>query len=162
VHFGSLLFGYAFLWTVAPNWPPPSYLAPGLIAPALALAGAAALVAGPRLAAQSVIGGRRPWGIALGALGVAGMGAAAASVILARPDPASHAYDATLWLLAGHVALHVFITTIMLGYVALRIRAGYASPRRIGEVRIVQLWADYTALTGLVALGAAWLPGAFA
>jgi cytochrome c oxidase subunit I+III len=50
----------------------------------------------------------------------------------------------------------------MLAYIALRIRGGYASPRRIGEVRIVQLWADYTALTGLVALGAAWLPGAFA
>ena len=29
VLFGSLLFGYAFLWTVAPNWPPPLILQPG-------------------------------------------------------------------------------------------------------------------------------------
>ena len=26
--FGSLLFGYAFLWTVAPGWPPPEWLEP--------------------------------------------------------------------------------------------------------------------------------------
>ena len=26
VHFGSLLFGYAFLFTIAPNWPPPTSL----------------------------------------------------------------------------------------------------------------------------------------
>lgn len=161
VLFGSLLFGYAFLWTVAPNWPPPSYLPPGLLGPALAALGAVGLFAGPRLAARAVIGGRRAWGIALGALGAVALVGAAASVILARPDPQSHAYDATLWLLAGHVGLHVFITAVMLGYLALRIRAGYVAPRRIGEVRIVQLWADYTALTGLMALGAAWLPGAF-
>jgi cytochrome c oxidase subunit I+III len=46
--------------------------------------------------------------------------------------------------------------------VTARVIAGYVSPRRIGEVRIVQLWADFTALTGLVALGAAWGPGVLA
>jgi cytochrome c oxidase subunit I+III len=60
------------------------------------------------------------------------------------------------------VALHALITAIMLGYVTARVMAGYVSPRRIGEVRIVQLWADFTALTGLVALGAAWGPGVLA
>ncbi|MFC6496314.1 hypothetical protein ACFP8Z_01490 [Gemmobacter lanyuensis] len=40
VHFGSLLFGYAFLWTIAPNWPPPSWITPGLVGPILAGAGA--------------------------------------------------------------------------------------------------------------------------
>jgi cytochrome c oxidase subunit I+III len=47
----------------------------------------------------------------------------------------------------------------MLGYLALRRVAGHRL--RIGEVRIVGLWADFTAATGLVALTAAWLPGAF-
>src|SRR5690606_27634411 len=37
VFFGSLLFGYAFLWTVAPNWPPPELLPPGIPGPALGL-----------------------------------------------------------------------------------------------------------------------------
>ena len=162
VHFGSLLFGYAFLWTVAPNWPPPSYLAPGIIAPVLAGLGAVVLAAGPRLAASAILHGRSPWpGMVMAGMGVSAFAAAAASVVLARPDPAGHAYDATLWLLAGHVGLHVVIVTIMLGFLTARILAGFASPRRIGETRIVQLWADFTALTALVALGAAWLPGAF-
>ena len=42
VHFGSLLFSYAFLWTVAPYWPPHSYLPSQLWAVALGLAGVGA------------------------------------------------------------------------------------------------------------------------
>ncbi len=162
VHFGSLLFGYAFLWTVAPNWPPPSYLAPGAVDAVLAGAGAVALLAGPRWAARSILKGAGPWpGLVLAVLGAVALAGAATGIILARPDPAGHAYDATLWLLAGHVGLHVAITAIMLGYLTARVLAGYTSPRRIGDARIVQLWADFTALTGLVALAAAWLPGVF-
>ncbi|MFC6496313.1 hypothetical protein ACFP8Z_01485 [Gemmobacter lanyuensis] len=78
------------------------------------------------------------------------------------PDPTSHAFGATVWLLAGHVLLHAVITLIMLGFLALRIWRGYTSPRRNGEARILQLWADFTAVTGLLALTAAWAPGAFA
>jgi cytochrome c oxidase subunit I+III len=160
VHFGSLLFGYAFLWTIAPNWPPKSFLMPGLAEPTLAAFGALALVAGPRLAARGIQSGRRPWfGITLAGFGVLALTGAASTILLARSNPAGHAYDATLWLLAGHIGLHTLISGIMLGYLAARVWAGYASPQRIGEMRIVQLWADFTALTGLIALGAAWLPG---
>ncbi|WP_431300796.1 hypothetical protein [Tabrizicola sp. BL-A-41-H6] len=81
--------------------------------------------------------------------------------MIARPEPAGHAYDATLWLLAGHVGLHAALTLIMLGYLWARVASGYASSGRTGEARIVALWADFTAATALVALGAAWLPGAF-
>jgi cytochrome c oxidase subunit I+III len=49
----------------------------------------------------------------------------------------------------------------MLCYFGAGVAAGYASPARVGEARIVALWADFAAATGLVALGAAWLPGAF-
>ena len=162
VHFGSLLFGYAFLWTVAPNWPPQTYLQPQLWAVALALTGALALTVGPRLAVRAIARGGMAWPmIILGIVGALTLSVAAASVMLDRPDPASHAYDATLWLLAGHVGLHTFLSAIMLCFLAARVAAGYASPARIGEVRIVALWADFTAATGLVALAAAWLPGAF-
>jgi cytochrome c oxidase subunit I+III len=129
----------------------------------LAVLGAAALAIGPRLAARGIQSRTAPWwGLALAGVGALSLSGAAASVVLAHSNPSGHAYDATLWLLAGHVGLHTLISAIMLGYLAARIWAGYASPRRIGETRIVQLWADFTALTGLVALGAAWLPGAFA
>ena len=162
VHFGSLLFGYAFLWTVAPNWPPQSYLEPQLWAVALALAGALALTAGPRLAVHAIERSRAAWpAIGLGIIGTLALAAAAATVMLDQPNPAGHAYVATLWLLAGHVGLHTFLTTIMLCYLAARVAKGYVSPARVGEARIVSLWADFTAATGLVALGAAWLPGAF-
>ena len=162
VHFGSLLFGYAFLWTVAPNWPPPSYLRPEIWPVVVAVGGAMALVAGPRLSVRGIGRGGLAWpGIALAVLGAAALTTAAASVMLDRADPAGHAYDATLWLLAGHVILHTVLTTIMLCFLAARVAAGYASPRRIGEARIVALWAEFTAVTGLMALGAAWLPGAF-
>ena len=50
VLFGSLLFGYAFLWTVAPNWPPPRILQTGIPGPVLAIAGAALASGGIRLA----------------------------------------------------------------------------------------------------------------
>ncbi len=161
--FGSLLFGYAFLWTVAPDWPPPSYLAPAFWGPGLALGGAAALAGGPRLAARAIAGGRAPWlAIALAVLGAVAMTVAAATIWSARPDPTVHAYDATLWLLAGYVAVHAGLAALMAVYLAARVMAGYASPARIGEARIVQLWADYAVATGLVALAAAWLPGLFA
>jgi len=159
VHFGALVFGYAFLWTVAPNWPPPSNLRLELLPALLALGGAAALVAGPRLLARAIGGNAAP-GLVLATLGGLALAAAAVSVMLARPVPASHAYDATLWLLAGHTAFHAALALIMLCYLALRRIAGHRL--RIGEARIVSLWADFTAATGLVALGAAWLPGAFA
>ncbi|MDP3195168.1 cbb3-type cytochrome c oxidase subunit I [Tabrizicola sp.] len=161
VHFGSLMFGYAFLWTVAPNWPPPSYLVPTLLPVLLALGGAAALAAGPRLAARAVATGHRTaLALVLSLFGALSLATAAASVMLARQDPAGHAYDAALWLLAGHVGFHAALAVIMLGYLALRRISGHGL--RVGEARIVSLWADFTAATGLVALAAAWLPGTFA
>jgi hypothetical protein len=47
----------------------------------------------------------------------------------------------------------------MTAYLAFRMAAGFVAPRRIGELRILGLWADYAASTGLVALAAAWAPG---
>ncbi|HLQ20095.1 MAG TPA: cbb3-type cytochrome c oxidase subunit I, partial [Tabrizicola sp.] len=75
VHFGSLLFGYAFLWTVAPNWPPPSYLRPELWSVLLALGGASALALGPRLIARIP-----SLGLVFATLGTLCLAAAAASV----------------------------------------------------------------------------------
>lgn len=163
VHFGSLMFGYAFLWTIAPNWPPPAWIAPGTTGPALALGGLAALVLGPRLAIRAIRAGRGASpGIALAAAGAVALALGAASVWLAMPDPAAHAYAATLWLLAGHVVLHAAITLIMLGFLFARAVTGYTSHGRIGEARVVKLWADFTALTGAMALAAVWGPGVLA
>ncbi len=160
VHFGSLVFGYAFLWTVAPNWPPPSYLQPDSWAVALAVGGAALLAGAPRLLVKAILQARRMWpALGLGFAGLAALSGAAATVFVNRPTPDLHAYDATLWLLAGHVVFHAGIAFVMFGYLVLRRIAGKRLRR--GEVRIVGLWANFTAATGLVALAAAWLPGGF-
>ena len=157
--FGSLLFGYAFLWTVAPNWPPPAYLEPVLSGPALALGGAALAPAGIRLADLRVRQERGPWlGLLLGLGGTAALALASVTVLLGT-DPTAHAYDATLWVLGGYVLFHAALVGGMTTFLAFRIAAGYVTGRRIGEARIVGLWTDYAAATALLGLAAAWLPG---
>src|SRR5690606_37119564 len=58
--FASLLFGFVYLWTIAPNWPPPEYISSDLAWPAT---GVIAL-------AIAYAGGRRGWRrITYGAVG---------------------------------------------------------------------------------------------
>lgn len=160
VLFGSLLFGYAFLWTVAPNWPPPAWAAPGLWGPLLLAAGALLAPAGIRLAERGLRGvGGGPWpGLLLTAAGTVALLLAAVAVMRAS-DPTAHAHDATLWALAGYVILHAGVAGLMTLHVAARTAAGFVTAERIGEARILRLWTDYAAVTALLALGAAWLPG---
>lgn len=161
VFMGSLLFGYAFLWTVAPNWPPPAYLKPGLLGPVLVLGGAALSFGGIRLAQRALRHDEKPWpGLLLNFAGLVSLGGAAATV-LARTVHDAHAFDATLWVIAGYVIFHVIVAVLMTMFLTLRAVVGYLSSRRIGEANIVGLWSDYAAVVALLGLGAAWLPGAF-
>ncbi|MGR3464580.1 cbb3-type cytochrome c oxidase subunit I, partial [Limimaricola sp.] len=149
--FGSLLFGYAFLWTVAPNWPPPAYAEPGLWPILAALAGAALAGLGPRLRMRA---GQL--------LAVAGLGALALAGVLTLalvPDPAAHAYDATLWVLVGYALLHQAVALVMVLFVAARRRAGHVGALLGGERRIARLWSDYAVLVSLVVALATGLPG---
>jgi len=157
--FGSLLFGYAFLWTVAPNWPPPRYLDSGLLGPALAVAGAGLSVLGIRWADLRLRQERGPWLALLLCLGGSGATTLAAATVLLGTDHDSHAYDATLWVLAGYVLLHVILAGGMILYLGLRVASGHVAARRTGEARIVRLCTDYAAATALLGLGVAWLPG---
>lgn len=90
--------------------------------------------------------------------GLALLIAAACSVFLSSTHNA-HAYDATLWVIAGFIVFHAAIVGIMTVFLGCRVHAGFISPRRIGEVRVVMLWVDFTALIAAVGLIAAWLPG---
>ena len=152
--FGSLLFGYAFLFTIAPNWPPPAWAEPGLAGPALALVGLAAVGTGLRLGR----GARAGTGLAATGAGLVALILAAGAAMASAPDPSAHAFDATVWVLAGYVALHAALALVMCATVALRIRAGYVSAA--GEAAVARLWSAYAAATGAVALAAAWAPGA--
>lgn len=159
VLFGSLLFGYAFLWTVAPNWPPPAILEPGLAGPVLAALGVVLASGGIRLADGAIRKNRAPWtGLGASLAGLAALIAAAWTVFLATTHNA-HAYDATLWVIAGYIVFHAGLAGLMTLFLTARIRAGFISARRFGDARVLRLWIDYAALAAALGLGAAWLPG---
>ncbi|MFZ3582492.1 cytochrome c oxidase subunit I [Loktanella sp. DJP18] len=158
--FGSLLFGFAFLWTVAPDWPPPATLRPDLPMAALAIAGAILAPIGMRLSQTRLRRGREIWsGLIVAVTGLAALAINAGLIFLRTQPPDSHAYDATLWVIAGYLLFHVGLTIAMTAFLVARMVGGYLSPRRLGEVRITQLWVDYASLTSLLGLGAVYLPG---
>jgi cytochrome c oxidase subunit I+III len=147
--FASLLFGYAFLWTVAPNWPPPVLFAPMLWQPLLALGGAGvALVAARRDAVTLALVGQAAIIFAL--IGV---------IAFALPAPASHAYAATSVTVAGYALFHAGIAAIILAFLRARIGAGFVAGARQGERRIARLWSDHAAGSGVVTMLVLAIPG---
>ncbi|MBL3685336.1 hypothetical protein F2981_33690 (plasmid) [Sinorhizobium meliloti] len=112
-----------FLWTVAPNWPPPAYLEPGRLGPALALAARslpwlASAWPSARSAACRALAWpfpvlRRP----------AALGAAAVTVLTGmRHNPTLT--NATLWVVAGYVLFHAAVAGLMTAFLGLRAAAG--------------------------------------
>ncbi|KQM13121.1 cytochrome B [Sphingomonas sp. Leaf24] len=136
--FASLLFGYAFLWTVAPNWPPPALIAPSLFAPLLAVAGAGCAVVMARRGRTAIAAG--------------GQGAVVLALVMllveAAPSPTGHAYAATSAAVAAYGVFHAVLAMLMLAFVVARQRAGFHSAARSGELRIVRLWSDHAAGAG--------------
>ncbi len=149
--FGSLLFGYVFLWTIAPNWPPPNFVEPGLGIGLTALAGAALTALGTRWRPGAALLFAAPGLVALAYTGV--------MTLMLVPDPTAHAYDATLWVLIGYGLLHQAVALLMLLFLGARRRAGHVGAHVGGEARIVRLWCDYAVLVSLVVALAVGLPG---
>lgn len=158
--FGSLLFGYAFLFTIAPNWPPPAWAPPSAAGILLLAAGAALTLAGPRLARFRLARDGGPVAALLVTLaGAAALLAAATLAVAGVPDPTRHAFDATLWVLVGYGAAHATLAGLVAGVLWARFRAGFVAPTRRGEINILILWSDYAAGVSTVGLLAVWLPG---
>ncbi|WP_073326543.1 cytochrome c oxidase subunit I [Wenxinia saemankumensis] len=149
--FGSLLFGYAFLFTIAPNWPPPAWAEPGA-GVALAALGGAALVGAGRLT-------RGGAGAVVTLAGLVALALACLLMLRHAPDPTAHAYDATLWVLTGYALFHLSVAALMAGALFARRRAGIVSARIGGEGRILDLWAGYAALVTLIGLAVTAAPG---
>ncbi len=158
--FGCLLFGYAFLWTVAPNWPPPAWAIASWPMLGAVVTGA---ILGP-IGIRRAIGAVRREGSPALALGITMIGCACLilsglSVLMSMPDPTRHAYDATVWVLGGYVLFHTGLAILMTGFLVARAKTGFMAPGRLGEARIVQLWIDYAACISLVAVSATFAPG---
>lgn len=158
--FGSLLFGYAFLWTVAPGWPPSAFVEPSFLVIILVLAGVAIGVTGVAIAVRNNRIGKHPaGGILLGLGGTIGVAAAVGLFLAGAPAPTTHAYGATLWVLGVYCLLHALLAVLMLVFLLLRCRAGYISARRRAELAIVPLWIGYMGVVTLLVTIAAYLPG---
>jgi len=159
----SLLFGYLFLWTAGPNWPPPAFIDPGIVIPVLvvgglALAWVASLVAVRRNAAGKGRGAIMAL-LASAAGSLVAMAAFGAVPVVLIDSPTTHAYDASVTILALYAAFHCAISALISGFVAARVAAGFTSPRRTLEPRVAQLWAAYGAIAGsIVAIALFFLP----
>jgi len=154
----ALLFGYLFLWTVAPGWPPPEFVEvrPLLVALAGAgllggLAGSHRALAATERAAPAV---RSAWLLVALLSGLFAAGGFLAIPFVALPPPQSHAYAAVTTLLAGYAALHALLGTIIAGHVWFRARAGFVSALRCLDPLLLRMWWNFTALSGLLILAA--------
>ncbi|BBK44665.1 cytochrome ubiquinol oxidase subunit I [Allostella vacuolata] len=145
--FASLAFGYAFLWVIAPNWPPPALPAPS---PALAAMAAAGLVA-TTLGAWRAGRARSPVApLALSALGAAVAMGALAATIDRLPSVSAHAYGAASAALGAYALFHCGLALVAALYTIARVRAGFVSPVRHLALCNTRLLAGYAAVTGLI------------
>jgi cytochrome c oxidase subunit I+III len=149
--FVCLVFGYFFFWTVHDDFPPAAAPGLGLFWPGLA---AVLSLAAWGLTLLARRWNRRDWalGFYLGlssavALALAGGGALVAAVTLARLDPASHAYPATVWLLVLWSVLHVAVGVLMQLYCLARRIAGRMTARHDIDIVNVALYWHFALLT---------------
>ncbi len=161
--FGSLLFGFAFLWTVAPGWPPPVWFAASPVELGIGIVGAALGPVGMRLAirANRQGGGAMPW-LALTLAGALGVAIACTAMMVRTPSPVDHAYGATLFVLGAYGLFHAALGILMAAFLGARVLRGFTSPARRAEFPIVGLWVDYLSVIGILALLAGHLPGLLA
>jgi len=152
--FSTLLFGYAYLWTIASGWPPPQLMDAGAGGAVLAIlaAAAASLAMRKARALQPAEGARPAWlGTAM-ALQAVSLALLVHEALSAVPPPTSHAYAATIAVLLGYAALHGALALLMAGFAFARSRAGFLSNKRTAEVRIAAMWQDYAATVTVIVL----------
>ena len=153
----SLLFGYVYLLLIAPG-PPPVLAEPALLLPA---ATAAALLLLAILPHMALAANRRGAGrtrtallVAAALAELAATGLAGAAAVMHLPPPTVHAASAIAAVGMGYLCFHTGLAMILAGFAAARAVAGFVSPLRNLDLRILALWADYTAVAGLALLAA--------
>ncbi len=162
----SLLFGWFYLWTAAPQWTVPEQrpldLVPLLGAGVLLTVATWVfnrLVARLR-AGESVDLGRGFWGVAM--LGAGHVGLLVLVLWNGSLEPTERAHDAVLLVMLIYLLLHGGLCAILTGMQALRVRLGYVGPRLPYEPVVLRpLWiytlgVFWTAFAAFILLPAAW------
>ncbi|ANQ84945.1 quinol oxidase subunit I [Azoarcus olearius] len=164
----SLLFGWLYLWTVAPAWqaPPPDHgLAAGKGA-GLLLAAALALSAGTLVLRRAVARLRAGIGRGLGALlalaalfGLVHCGLLAGVFSAAGLAPTKTAHDAVSAVMLGYALVHGALAALLAALQALRVRFGYVGIEAPYEPLVVSQWWHYSAVTLWASYAAlVWFP----
>jgi cytochrome c oxidase subunit I+III len=152
--YSSLVFGYFFFWTIHDDFPPASAVGPGgfwpLLGLGLVLAAWAPTVAARGLNRRDL---RLPFYVAMTVavlLALAGGAALLAGPWVHGMDPTEHAYQATVWLLAGWTALHVVGGVVMQLYCLARRVAGRMTAEHDIDIHNVALYWHFVAITTVV------------
>lgn len=152
----ALLFGYAFLWVIAPNWPPPRWIDADIIS---GLGAAFFVIISALLMRQAEAATKAQFLRRATTLAIGGSAAQIAAIVVlvwtgfaGLPPPQDHAYAAASWALIVYAALHAFIACLCTAFAAARIRAGYVSSARSRDVAIPRMFADYACAVTLIVL----------
>jgi cytochrome c oxidase subunit I+III len=147
--FASLLFGYLFLWAIAPGWPPPSFIEFSPLAIAAIVAGS--LIAAYAARACTARMETTIWWLAIAALASIAAVIAFLSIGFGLVEsPTSHAYDATVSFISVYAAFHSGLAAILALYLILRLLSGYISRARDLELRVFRMWCGFTAAINLI------------
>ncbi|WP_439533997.1 cytochrome c oxidase subunit I [Polymorphobacter sp.] len=153
--FATLVFGYAYLWTIASGWPPLELIsaAPwGAVLAALALAASSLTVRKALAPAARRDELRRRWlAFAMAGQAVA-VALLAVEMATAIPSPTSHAYAATVMVLFVYAALHCTLALVIAAFARARIVAGFVDDARTAELRMAVMWQDFAAMVTVIVL----------
>ncbi|MCK8515654.1 cytochrome c oxidase subunit I [Methylonatrum kenyense] len=162
----SLLFGWFYLWTAAPQWTTPETLSVdrvAMVAAGLVLTGA--VVAYGRLV-RALCKGRATF-LAGGLLLVTTLGCLHLAVVLwallgAGLTPTEHAHDAMLLVMFLYLLFHAGLATVLSLLQALRVRLGYVGVRLPYEPVVLRpLWLYTLAVYWLSVALFLFLPAAW-
>jgi cytochrome c oxidase subunit I+III len=73
------------------------------------------------------------------------------------PDPKAHAHLATCFALLLYALVHAGVCLLLATNTLIKAYRGAVSPRRCVDFAVNQLWYDYTATTGLIAIALVWV-----
>jgi cytochrome c oxidase subunit I+III len=151
----TALFGYLYLWAVAPGWPPESFIDAGI---GLPLASAVAMALGLGGFHRAVVNNRRtgaqPSAMLLSSAVLSLLACAGlfAQIVVGLPSPTSHAYVAVTTFILGYCGVHALISSVLAVHALFRVRAGFVSARRSLDLRLGRIWTGYTLVVTLVSL----------
>ena len=156
VFLASLLFGYAFLWVVAPGWPAAELIDGGALAALVTIVAACCATLLVRHTEARIKAGAYASGKIAAGLGVMVQAIVAVSLVVlgvtALPVPEGHAYAAASWALIIYAGVHALIALLCAAFAYARIAANYVSAARSTEVTVARLFADFSGLAAVLVI----------